>query len=106
MTDLDILIRLESKVDGLNDRVGGLNERMDRHENKNDARFKEVFRKLDSAADKVHQVELAGAREDGEIKIKMANMSGELKSKIAALSGSVALLITTIFEAAKAYFHK
>ncbi len=91
---LDILVRLETKVDVLN-------ERMDRHEMKNDSRFSQVFKKLDEAADKVHQVELDGSKEDGEIKIKMANMSGEIKAKIAGLSATVAVLMTAIVEGLK-----
>jgi hypothetical protein len=90
----EILIRLEAKVDVLN-------ERMDRHENKNDVRFSQVFQKLDEAAEKVHQVELDGSKEDGEIKIKMANMSGDLKAKIAGLSAAVALLMTSFVEGIK-----
>ncbi len=91
---LDILVRLETKVDVLN-------ERMDRHEMKNGARFAEVFKKLDNAAEKVHQVELAGSKEDGEIKLKMANMSGEIKAKIAGLSATVAVTMAAIVEGIK-----
>ena len=98
-THLDILVRLEAKVDVLN-------SRMDRHESKNDSRFCEVFKKLDSVSDKVHQVELQGSKEDGEIKMKMANMGGEIKAKIAGLSAMVALLMTGIIEGIKAALHK
>ena len=86
MSDLDILVRVEAKVDVLN-------ERMDRHEMKNDARFTQVFNKLDNAANKVHQVELDGVREDGSIKVK-----------IAGLSAMVSLLMTAIIESAKSFF--
>ena len=96
---LDILVRVETKVDVVN-------ERMDRHEAKNDARFVQVFKKIDESNAKVHQVELSGAKEDGEIKINMATMSGELKTKIAGLSAGVALLMSGLSEYIKTVMSK
>ena len=71
---LDILVRLETKVDVLN-------QRMDRHEMKNDARFNSVFEKMDGLGEKIHGVAMDGEREAGKLKVGIATMTGELKDR-------------------------
>lgn len=99
MSDTDILVRVEAKVDVMN-------QRMDRHEMKNDQRFKDVFEKLDEVSERIYSVALEATKEDGKIKEAAAISSGELKAKIAGLSAAVSILMTGIAEGFKIMFGK
>ena len=95
---MDVLIQVKTQVDGLN-------ERMDRHETKNDHRFSGVFKKLDEISERIHQVALDGVKEDGRIKENVATVTGKLMAKIAALAAVVSLMTGGLTKAVERMFY-